>query len=129
MSDSTSSSPNEGNSKRPPDPNEVNEDQEAAPKRARGPYDCLNWESESEEEFTPFTQSSSPPKKVIAKKSSGKIVGEKKKKNGAKNSSKSKSSTSSAKGKSIRKLFIVDFLVFYMNGDIGTILYFSVIKA
>ena len=108
MSDSTSSSPKEGNSKRPPDPNE-DDDQEADPKRARGPSDCLNWDSESEEEFTPFTQSSSPPKKVFAKKSAPKRVGEKKKKNRAKNS---KGLSSSAKGKSIRKLSLFDFIRF-----------------
>ena len=45
-------------------------------KRGRGPSDCLDWsESDSEEEFTPYTQSNPevhfPPvkKKIFAKKS------------------------------------------------------------
>jgi hypothetical protein len=46
-------------------------------KRPRGPYDCLNWDSDSEEEFTPFTQprpyphpTAICPPTVFAKKSS-----------------------------------------------------------
>ena len=52
----------------------VTEDCEAhsSKKRARGPEDCLNYESEDEEEFTPFTQEflpSSEPEETCAKKS------------------------------------------------------------
>ena len=99
MSNQDESCPKEGTSKSPLDQSGgFDRQEEEVPKRARGPYDCLNW-SDSEDEFVPFTQSSSPPKKVFAKKSTAKFIG--KKKNGAKNK---KGSSSSAKGKSRGKL-------------------------
>ena len=104
MSDQDEPCPKEGKSKRPLDESDVEVHQEDVAKRARGPHDCLNWDSDSEEEFVPYTQSSSPPKKVFAKKSTAKFVG--KKKNGAKNTVKTKSLSAIAKGKSLRKLLL-----------------------
>ena len=104
MSDKDESSPKEGKSKRPLDESDVEVHQDDVAKRARGPHDCLNWDSDSEEEFVPFTQSSSPPKKIFAKKSTAKVV--EKKKKGAKNTVKTKSLSASAKGKSLRKLLL-----------------------
>ena len=81
-------------------------------KRPRGPFDCLNWsEDEDEEDLGPYTQLPEPveepppsPKKVFAKKSVAKN-GETK--NGAKNASSKKASSSKAKGKSIGKSLLI----------------------
>jgi hypothetical protein len=83
------------------------EDSTDCAKRPRGPYDCLNWDDDSDEEFTPFTQSNpegvppTPPKKVFAVKSSAKSSS----KSSVKRSSKSSvnagaKKSSKAKGKS-----------------------------
>ena len=75
----------------------VEDPPDSVKKRPRGPYDCLDWSDESEEEFVPYTQSyPSPVKKVFAKKSSGKKVVDKKlsaKKSTSVKSSSKKSST------------------------------------
>jgi hypothetical protein len=106
--------PREGNGKRSIEEELPREDEgigSDGSKRARGPYDCLNWESD-DEEFTPFTQSSSPPKEVFAKKSTPKSL---KKKNVAKNRCSKKSASSKVKGKSLGKALVFICLLCCFN--------------
>ena len=77
---------------------QLEESSDSAKKRPRGPYDCLNWDEDSEDEFVPFTQSNpevvhTPVKKVFAKKSSAKSCSKSSGKSSAKTSAKSSAKT------------------------------------
>jgi hypothetical protein len=81
-------------------------------KRSRGPSDCLNWDTDEDGEFVPYTQErpdrvASPPPLVFAKKSSAKEVS--KRKNVAKNGKSGRSNVK--KGKSLGENFFVNVLL------------------